>query len=42
MKLSDYAVQVAVVAVGVYVAGFFMNQFRDVTYVRKAIDGFDS
>ena len=32
---------VAVVAVGVFVAGLVMNQFRDIGIVKMAHDGFD-
>ncbi|KZK78188.1 hypothetical protein PsW64_03827 [Pseudovibrio sp. W64] len=33
---------VGVVIVGVFLAGYIMNQFRSNTYVASAIDGFDA
>lgn len=42
MKFDEMALTVALVAVGVFVAGYVMNALRDNDIVSSAIDGFDA
>lgn len=40
--MQKYVTQIAIVAAGVFVAGYVMNMLRDNEFVDNAISGFDS